>query len=378
MEFNFSDVGEGIEEGEVVNWLVEENDEVSQDQTLLEVETDKAIVELPSPCSGTIENICIQEGKKVQVGETLVVIDSDDEDENKSDSSDDSEDEGTVVGNIPDEDEEIAKRNQNDQQLDSTVAAVPKARKMAKEKGVDLSTVKGTGANGQIMPSDVKKQASTDTTKEELSGVRREVAQTMKASQEVPQVTHMDEVDITELINADTPNKTLTPFFAKALAKTLQDYKNFNAFFENNKLQHKDEINLGVAVDTEDGLIVPVVENADDKSLDELSNCIDQYAQQARNRTIERSKLKGGTFTLTNIGVIGGTWATPLVLPPQVGILATGQTQKKPAFSGNEVVEKSFLPVSLSFDHRVLDGADAARFINDFKTNLVAITNESN
>lgn len=389
MDFKFADVGEGITEGEIVRWHVEQGEEIEENQTLVEVETDKAIVDIPSPCAGTVENRPYSVGDVIEVGETLVVIDPEDGEEEST----------TVVGEISSEAEVLDDESESDEKKEqSETLATPRTRKLAEELGVDLEELDGTGEGGRITPEDVRAAArdgertndepnrETDeygtVEVEELRGVRKRIAEQMQTNHnEIPQVTHMDEVDVTRLVDTLESKRddlnleyklTLTPFFVKALLIALQENPELNATFDaqNETIRYKQYYNIGITVDTDSGLIVPVLDDADGKSVIQLADEIKRLAQRAQRRSLDLSELQGATFTLTNIGFIGGTWATPQVNHPQAGILATGRVSERPSVRDGDVVPRKILPVSLSFDHRVLDGADAARFVQAFGEHL--------
>lgn len=383
MEFKFADVGEGISEGEIVLWHVEEGDRIEENETLVEVETDKAIVEIPSSCDGQIEELPFAEGEVVAVGETLAVIDADDEEG------------ATVVGEIGsgtenlDEPEEASGSGTEKE----SVLATPKTRKLAEELDVDLAEVPGSGEEGRVTEEDVRQYAEdpdTGTGDSEdphgpveqvpLKGVRRRIAETtVKNHENVPQVTHMDAVDVTDLLDfvenheeQEVRELNLTPFVLKALGGSLREHPDLNASFdgENERIVRKKYYNIGLTVDTESGLIVPVVRNVDGRDVRELAEETERLARRARNRELDLEEMKGATFTLSNVGVVGGRWSTPQVNAPEVAILATGEVCEEPAVRGGEVEVRRTLPLSLSFDHRVLDGADAARFVNDLGERL--------
>lgn len=373
MDFKFADVGEGITEGEIVRWHVDEGDAIEENETLVEVETDKAIVEIPSPCDGVVESIPFEAGETIAVGEVLAVIDTDE-------SVEDSES-TTVVGEISTE-AEVLDEDDSENDAAGNILATPKTRKLADDLNVDLTEVTGTGEDGRITEEDVR-EAAEGTENEygpveriDLKGVRKRIAeQTRRSHEEIPQVTHMDEIDVTELDHRirDLRNErddlsyklTLTPFLVRAIVESLGDHPYLNASFNGDEIVLKKYYNVGVTVDTEDGLIVPVVRNADELSVLEIGEEVSRLAERTRNRSIELSELKGGTFTLTNVGFVGGTWATPQVNHPQCAILAAGRAREKPVVRDGEVTARTMLPVSLSFDHRILDGAEAARFTND-------------
>lgn len=376
-QFKFPDVGEGITEGEVVKWLVKEGDEIKEDQALGEIETDKAIVEMPSPYSGTVLKLHFKEGNIVKVGEVLVTIGEKGEVEKKPSIS--------VVGEIVESREEIKE-----------VLATPKIRKLALELGIDLKVVKGSGAGGRITEEDVRAAKVAQVEKKPafkvkakydfygyidripLRGVRRTTAKRMVESKsKVPHVTHIDEADITELVKSRESMKnaavkkgiklTFLPYIVRAAVAALKLHPMLNATLdeESEEIIVKKYYNIGIAVDVPDGLIVPVIKAADQKSLFEIAEEIQKLAEAAKARTIDLAELKGGSFTITNVGAIGGTAATPIINYPEVAILATGKIADRARVVEGEIKVRKTLPLSLSFDHRVIDGAEAARFMND-------------
>jgi pyruvate dehydrogenase E2 component (dihydrolipoamide acetyltransferase) len=385
IEFKFPDVGEGITEGEIVKWEVKEGDKVSEHQTIAKVETDKAIVEIPSPKSGTILKIHHKEGDTVKVGETLITIGEKGETierpEIKAPPS------STSVVGVLEEAPSIPTK--------SGVLATPATRRLAKELGIDISEVVGTGLEGRITEEDVRRFAEKKGKKPEgfirkkqydlygyydavpMKGVRRSTAKRMIESvKTAPHVTHMDEADATELVKMREKQKdsaqkknihlTYLPFVIKAVVAALKQYPYVNSSVddENEQIILKKYYNIGIAVDTEDGLIVPVVKGADQKSLLHLAQEIQSLAEKARSREIDLADLKGGTFTITNIGFIGGTHATPIINYPETAILATGRIYDKAVVVNGQITIRKVMPLSLSFDHRVIDGVMGARFMN--------------
>lgn len=395
-QFRFPDVGEGITEGEIVKWVVKEGDEVEEDQTLAELETDKAVVEIPSPYKGTILKRHFKEKDIIKVGEVLVTIGEKGESvtgveapsKNKDNLVEEKPAQG-IVGEIIESSKEI-----------KDILATPKVRRMAKNMGVNVKAVVGTGPSGRITEEDIqkakdpslppkpeKKPAYKITAKYDfygtlervpLRGVRRATAKRMLESvSKAAHVTHIDEADVTELVKirgelkgkADEQNIKLTylPFIIKAVVTSLKSYPFLNASMD----EDRDEIiikkyyNIGVAVDIPDGLIVPVVKAADQKSLFMLAEEIQNLAKSARERTLDMADLKGGTFSITNVGVLGGEFATPIINFPEVAILATMKIADRARVENGAVVVKKTLPLCLSFDHRVIDGAKVARFMND-------------
>ena len=393
--FKFPDVGEGITEGEIVKWLVREGDEVREDQTIAEIETDKAVVEMPSPFAGTVLKLFFHEKDVVKVGDVLISIGVEGESaEAVPTSRPEMPAEApiiapSVVGIITDSKEEIRE-----------ILATPKVRRLAVEMGVDLKNVKGGGPQGRITEEDVKvSKASLAASNEEkkpafkikekfdfygeleripLRGVRRATAKRMaQAARTAAQVTHFDEADATALAafkenlktEADSKGVKLTylPFIVRAVIAALKLHPMFNAMLneEDEEIIVKKYYNIGIAVDVPDGLIVPVVKGADGKTVFQIAEDIRNLAEAARKRTLDLADLKGGTFSITNVGMIGGEAATPIINFPEVAILATLRITDRPRVENGVVKVRKTLPLCLSFDHRVVDGAEAARFMND-------------
>jgi pyruvate dehydrogenase E2 component (dihydrolipoamide acetyltransferase) len=395
-QFKFPDVGEGITEGEIVRWLVKEGDAVREDQTLAEVETDKAVVEMPSPYSGTVLKIHFKEKDVVKVGEVLVTIGEKGEKAEalpvepaavpKEEAA--AAAGPSVVGVVRESREEIRE-----------ILAAPKVRKLALELGVDIRTVRGTGPQGRITEDDVKSARQAAVLPEEkkpalkikekfdfygelermpLRGVRRATARRMRQSvSTAAHVTHFDEADVSELVKIRESLKskaaekgvklTYLPFIVKAILAAVRDHPLLNATLsdEDEEIIVKKYYNFGIAVDVPDGLIVPVVKAVDQKSVFEIAEEIQNLAEAARNRSVDLADLKGGTFSITNVGMIGGEAATPIINYPEVAILATMKIKDRVRVTDGQVQVKKILPLCLSFDHRVIDGAEAARFMND-------------
>jgi pyruvate dehydrogenase E2 component (dihydrolipoamide acetyltransferase) len=366
-EFKFPDVGEGIAEGEIVRWLVKEGESVQEDQELVEIETDKALVTMPSPYAGKVVKLFGESGAVIKVGEVLATLDT----------TEKRKDAGTVVGNL--EGEEIL--------LTPEIQATPAVRALAKELGVDLSQMKGSGPAGRIEREDVEKVATKGAgqgkdafglvEKIPFRGVRRTIAKNvMETVRHVAAVTFMQEADITELEKERAQEKgvklTTLPFIIRAIIPALKAHPKFNASLneEVGILILKRYYNIGIAVDTPEGLMVFPIKEADKKSFVELAHELEALAEKARSRTIDLSELKGSTFTITNYGAIGGSYGTPLIHYPEVVILGMGKIEDKPVVRNGQIVIRKILPLSLTFDHRVLDGAEAARFLNDVIQNL--------
>ena len=384
-DFKFPDVGEGITEGEIVEWEVKEGQKVGEHQTIAKIETDKAIVEIPSPKAGTILKIYHKEGDTVKVGETLVTIGE------SGEGAEIPEPRATVpttsvVGVLEEAPVTVT---------EPSVLATPATRRLAKDFGTDISQITGTGLDGRITEEDVRKYAEQKgqvsgiirkAKKYDLygyyetvpmKGIRKSTAKRMIESvKAAPHVTQMDEADVTELVKMrerlrDVAQKksihlTYLPFVVRAVVAALKQYPYLNSSVgqEIEEITLKKYYNIGLAVDTEDGLIVPVIKGADQKSLLSLAQEIQTLAEKARSREIDLADLKGGTFTITNIGFIGGTHATPIINYPETAILAMGRINDRPVVRDEQVVIRKVMPLSLSFDHRVIDGVMAARFTN--------------
>ncbi|ADD05242.1 dihydrolipoamide S-acyltransferase [Natrialba magadii ATCC 43099] len=527
-EFELPDVGEGVAEGELVTWFVEPGDEVSEDQPVAEVETDKALVEVPAPVNGSVRELHFEEGDVIPVGDVFVTFDVEGEEdtaeadaaageaETESDATADADADASPAGDPgatgAGEDTEPAETP------DDRIFAPPRVRRLAREEGIDLSQIQGSGPGGRITAADVQAAAGTapaadaqaqaqagsgetasstteaesttataadsstdespasgstgqaggsqtqtqtqapaqvesadrdhtlaapatrriaeeegvdldavpateerdgeafvtpeavreyaeaqqqaqeaDTAaieageafaegererREPFRGVRKTIADAMVESKfSAPHVTHHDEVDVTELVEARKRLKphaeeqgirlTYMPFIMKAVVAALQEYPEMNAVIDeaNEEIVHRNYYNIGVAAATDVGLMVPVVDNADGKGMLQLSSEMNELVQRARERSISPDELRGSTFTITNIGGIGGEYATPILNYPESGILAVGEIKRKPRVvtdeNGDESIEpRSVMTLSLSFDHRLIDGAVGAQFTN--------------
>ncbi len=387
-EFKFPDIGEGITEGEIVLWMVDEGEHIEQDQPMVQVETDKAVVEIPAPRAGTILKIMFHEGEIVQVGQTLVVIGEQGEayeepvkEEAKEERTEEKREYVGIVGQVQESATKAKARPR--------VQAVPAVRKLAKDLGVDINKVKGSGPDGRITEEDVRKfaehaevTADQDTFGEiervSIMRVRRSVAQKMvRSATSIPHVTHTDLADATKLVQlrkqkaeearAKNIHLTFLPFIMKAVAFSLQKhpYLNSSVDTERNEILLKKYYNIGFAVETDDGLLVPVVKDVDKKSIFQLAEETQRLAELTRQRKVALQDLKGGTFSITNIGSLGGIYSTPIINHPEAANLGLGKIREMPWVSGGEIKIISGLHLSLSFDHRILDGAEAARFLND-------------
>ncbi len=354
-EFKLPDLGEGLTEGEIARWLVSEGQEVAEDEPLVEIQTDKTTVEIPSPAAGKVAQILVAEGEVVPVGTVLVVIGEDGAEPSSADPQGQTQGQrqGQTQGQAPDG-------------RKGRVRATPLVRKMAEELGVDLETVEATGPQGRVTEEDVRRAAGSDTRgaeleegrREPLRGVRRLVAEHMaRAHREVPPVTWVEECDF-----GAVELKRLVPATLKAVAESLQEFPELNARLEGDEIVYLDRYDLGVAVQTDQGLVVPVVRGCDGKSLDELEVELTRLADAARAGKLKPEELRGSTFTVTSAGKLGGLLTTPIVNHPEVAILSIGRIADRPVVRDGEIHARPVGTIAVTFDHRVIDGARAAEF----------------
>jgi pyruvate dehydrogenase E2 component (dihydrolipoamide acetyltransferase) len=370
-EFLLPDLGEGIAEVELRRWLVKEGDLVAEHQLIVEVETDKAVVEVPSPHAGTVVRLHRQEGEMVKVGQVLLEIALDGDlplpgpgGPTRS---------AGIVGILPEPEKE------------SGVLATPLVRKLARERGIDLRGVRGSGPRGSITPEDLEPLAPSappladdfgPVERQPLRGVRRTTARNVLSSQrQTAFVTTMEEADVTDLwrmrereqqaVEAHGTHLTFLPFFIKAAQHALREHPYLNAAINDaaEQIIIKRHYHFGIAVETPEGLLVPVIRDVERKSILELAAEIQALGRQARERTIGLNQLKGSSFTITNYGHFGGVFSTPIINWPDVAILGFGRIVERPWVHRGEIAIRKILPLSLTFDHRVTDGADAGQFL---------------
>jgi pyruvate dehydrogenase E2 component (dihydrolipoamide acetyltransferase) len=343
-EFKLPDLGEGLTEGEIARWLVSEGQEIAEDDPLVEVQTDKTTVEIPSPAGGKVARILVAEGEVVPVGTVLVVIGED--------------------GFAPAEAE--TPQGQAQERVPGVekgrVRATPLVRRLAQELGVDLESLEGSGPQGRVTEDDVRAAAAgggrAEGRREPLRGVRRLVAEHMaRAHAEVPPVTWVEECDFG---NVDL--RRLVPATLKAVAESLREFPELNARLEGDEIVYLDRYDIGVAVQTDQGLVVPVVRDCDTRGEDELAQEVERLADAARDGKLKPEELRGSTFTVTSAGKLGGLLTTPIVNHPEVAILSIGRVADRPVVRDGEVVPRPVGYVSVTFDHRVIDGARAAEF----------------
>jgi pyruvate dehydrogenase E2 component (dihydrolipoamide acetyltransferase) len=437
--FRLPDIGEGIHEGEIVKWFVKAGDKVQEDDILCEVQNDKAVVEIPSPVEGTVEEIFIQESVVAIVGDALIKFDApgyedlklkgdDHHDANEANKTE------AQVQATAEAGQDVAKAETPkeaaptiaapkvqapvvNEDPNKRVIAMPSVRKFAREQQVDIQQVAGSGKNGRIVKADIEaflnggaqvaavqevvteksvvtEEVSTEApkavpvplegefpeTREKMSGMRKAIAKAMVHSkQTAPHVTLMDEVDVTALvahrkrfkdIAAERGVKlTYLPYVVKALVSTLREFPEFNRSLDDatQEIIQKHYYNIGIAADTERGLLVPVIKHADRKSVFAVSGEINELATKARDGKLAPHEMKGASMSITNIGSAGGQWFTPVINHPEVAILGIGRISEKPVIKNGEIVPAPVLALSLSFDHRMIDGATAQNALNHLK-----------
>jgi len=415
-EFQFPDIGEGIHEGVITKWMVQEGDNIEEGESVAEVETDKVTTEIPSPRSGKILQLKANKGDTINVGDVFIVIDAGggsealDEGSKANEKEEVEEETAGVVGQVVSSSDVIPSSTEGSPQTKKTeerrkVLATPVARQLAKDLGVDINAVKGSGPNGRVMKDDIRK-ASEEKSKPEvketgqrdrqpkklsisedlpveripLTKIRKTIAEKMSESRfTIPHTTAMDEIDISRLhefrkkykdsLKAEDVSLTYLPFIIKATIAALKKYPEFNSSLdeENDELVLKKYFNIGVATDTERGLMVPVIKDADKMNLVEIAKAIEDLSTRAKDNQIQLSQLKGGSFSVTNYGSIGGYFGIPIINYPESAILGIGRVVEKPIVKDGEIVAAHILPLSLSYDHRIIDGASGARFLNLLK-----------
>ena len=412
-EFKLPELGENIESADVIAVLVKVGDRLIKEQSVIEIETDKATIEVPSTVEGVITEVLVKEGDNLQVGKTIVKVD--DSGEKKEPVNEKATpDEKPIVKVEADKRQEVEspkegvselQRGEYDNQppvMKGSAPAAPSVRRIAREIGVDINEVKGTGSSGRITMEDVKAHSKKvhqerksgggfgikheplpDFTKYgaiekvEMSKIRKVTAEHLSyAWAVIPHVTQFDNADITQLEKArkdynaklkDGESKlTVTAILLKIIASALKNFPQFNSSIdmETKEIIYKKYFNIGIAVDTERGLMVPVFKDVDKKNINQLSTEMGELAQKARDKKISLEELQGGCFTITNLGGIGGTAFTPVINSPEVAILGVSRGSYEPVYNGYGVFEpRLMLPLSLSYDHRIIDGADAVRFL---------------
>jgi len=355
-EFKLPDLGEGLTEGEIARWLVTEGQELAEDDPLVEIATDKTTVEIPSPAAGRVTRILVAEGEVVPVGTVLVVIGGD----------------GAEPASVRAPERQAAPATAPGQAVGSAssrVQATPIVRRIAQELGVDLALLSGTGPNGRITEDDVRnaggsapvvqQDKAAEGRREPVRGVRRQIVEHLtRAHREIPAVTFIEEADFTGV-----DPKLLLPLVLKATAASLQEFPELNARLDGDEIVYLDRYDVGVAVQTDDGLVVPVVRNCDSASIEDLAAEVQRMAEAARAGGLKPEELRGSTFTVTSAGRLGGLFATPLVNHPEVAILGLHRIGLRAAVVEGQVVPRETGWLSCTFDHRVVDGARASEFL---------------
>lgn len=380
-DFVLPDLGEGITEGEIRKWLVSEGDTVEEHQAVLEVETDKAVVEVPSPRKGRVARLAKEEGEMAGVGEVVMTIALEGEEAPAKEEKPKKES-VSVVGELPEEEEEETGKERKERK---EVLAPPAVRARASELGVDLSEVMGTGPGGSVRLEDLEGagaagEAASDSygpvERIPVRGLRRSIARNLLAVlRTYASVTGMEDADVTELWELRDREKeaagekgvhlTFMPFFIKAVQHAVAFHPYMNAAYdqEGEGIILKKYFHVGIATDTPDGLMVPVIRDADKKTIMELALEMEELTRKARQRKIQLEELRGNSFTITNYGSFGGTYATPIINAPDSAILGAGRIVERPWVKDGQIAIRKILHLSLTFDHRVTDGADAARFL---------------
>jgi pyruvate dehydrogenase E2 component (dihydrolipoamide acetyltransferase) len=406
IRFHFADIGEGLTEGQLLKWYVEPGDLIKEGDPLFLVETDKVTADIPSPASGTIQEKFYDIGDLIQVGDLMVVINDGTETvpstakanheplaEKKSSAG--------VVGELEVSNTIIpGVKKQSQTESRRKVLATPVARKLAKDLGIDIQAIQGSGPNMRVMKADIRavadqtvslprsaQKVARPTTapglERPLSQLRKTIAKNMQLSkQTIPHAVSMDELDVTHLVAFRNAQKesakeqgiklTFLPFIVKALAYGLQEHPHMNATLDLEKgfLLLHEGIHIGIAVDTPDGLLVPVIRNANQKGILQLAQEIQFLATKARTRTLTLDEMKGATFTITNYGAVGTSIGIPVIPIGQVAILGIGRIQEKPSVIHNQILPRHQLPITISIDHRALDGADAGRLTTTLRSAL--------
>lgn len=417
-DFRLPDIGEGLTEAEIVRWLVGVGDEVESDQPIVEVETDKAVVEIPSPFAGVVVSLGGDEGDVIEVGEVLVTIGEPGEAPVEREEEPARSEPEPIVGTLSDEAETLAPSTSDESTVPQSIKALPVVRKLARDNDIDLETIEGSGPGGRIMRQDVEaaiaaraepvfspSEATVPSPRSEatlgevspqatrgasepaeptegatsrdegerrpMSRLRRTIAANMtKSWSEIPHVTTFDDVDATRLLEVRRAlgerHGTKIPIEAlvvKAVIPALDEFPEFNSSLDGDDLVYHEAKDIGIAVDTPEGLIVAVIRDADEKSVMELASEVRRLGDGARDRSLGPEELSGQTFTVSNIGAVGGGHGTPIVPSGTVAILSVGAARLRPVVYEEDVVVAPVMPLSLSYDHRVIDGAVGRRFM---------------
>ena len=386
-EFRLPDIGEGVAEGEVVRWLVKEGDELQEDQPMVEIMTDKATVEIPTPRAGRVAKLMYAEGQICPVGKVLIAIEVADAPGTAAAAPEPARVDVTPSASTG----ERAPRNNGVNARDAGVLATPATRKLARDTGVDIRDVTGSGPAGRVTSDDVRAHAESPAptsaaegdTRIPFRGVRRKIAEHMVFSKHTAaHFTYVEEIDCTDLVAlreranaklADQGTKlSFLPFIVKATANALVKFPQLNATLDDaaGEIIQRGHRHIGLATATDAGLIVPVVRDADRMSITQLAGEIERLAALTRSGKAAREDLSGSTFTITSLGALGGLLATPIINHPEIAILGVHKIARRPAVRGDSIVIRDLMNLSISVDHRVVDGYDAARFIAEIKATL--------
>ncbi|CAM3563437.1 MULTISPECIES: dihydrolipoamide acetyltransferase family protein [Paenibacillus] len=424
-EYRFPELGEGLHEGEIIKMHIKPGDKVTDDDIIMEVQNDKAVVEVPCPVNGTVQEVFAKDGQVCRVGEVVAIIDAEGDipeqagghaEEQSAQEADAAKGSADTTSSPAQDAPADAKQGGNASASapvapNREVLATPSVRKFAREQGVDITQVQGSGNNGKVTREDVEAfkngggqaaaapaqeaasetkaapaaaSAAVDPRAEEervpFKGIRKAISNAMvKSAYTAPHVTIMDEVDVTELVAFRTRMKpiaekkgtkvTYLPFIVKALVAACRQFPALNAMIdeEANEIVYKKYYNIGIATDTDNGLIVPVIKDADRKSIWMIADSIRDLAARGREGKLAPNEMKGSTISITNIGSAGGMFFTPIINFPEVAILGTGRISEKAVVKNGEIVAAPVMALSLSFDHRIIDGATAQNFMNYIK-----------
>jgi pyruvate dehydrogenase E2 component (dihydrolipoamide acetyltransferase) len=416
IDFKLPSLGENVESGDVVNVLVKEGDLIEGNRGVIELETEKAVVEIPCPHAGKIVKVHVKKGDRIKVGQTILTVEAEARVQGSGFRV-----QGSAVAQpartasprhpVTPSPETAGKPARYAGPVTAAppqlLPAGPSARRLARESGVDLGTVQGTGTRGRITPEDVKAAGARGVEpgragpesapaeavvspgepasdpwgpvrRERMSQIRLAIAAQMsRSASTIPHVTNFDDADVTDLehLRKGLPQGflganlklTMMPLVMKAVALALRRHPVLNASLDDQKeeIVYKQYVNLGVAVDTPRGLVVPVVRSADRMSIVELARAVAEVAEKARTAKFALEELRGGTFTISNLGAVGGAYSTPIINHPEVAILLLGRSRWMPVVREGKIEPRLMLPLSLSYDHRLVDGAAAGRFLNE-------------
>ncbi|GIP19900.1 dihydrolipoamide acetyltransferase family protein [Paenibacillus sp. J22TS3] len=412
-EYRFPELGEGLHEGEIIKMHIKPGDKVTDDDIIMEVQNDKAVVEVPCPVNGTVQEVFGKDGAIFRVGDVVAIIDAEGEvpEQEGAPEQHGSQEADAAKGGADTKSSPASDSPSEAKQGDAAgapapaapnkeVLATPSVRKFAREQGIDLTQVTGTGNAGKITREDVEAfkngggaaaapaaasagAAHLEEERVPFKGIRKAISNAMvKSAYTAPHVTIMDEVDVTELVAFRTRMKpiaekkgtkvTYLPFIVKALVAASRQFPALNASIdeENNEIVYKKHYDIGIATDTDNGLIVPVIKDADRKSIWMIADAIRDLAARGREGKLSPAEMKGSTISITNIGSAGGMFFTPIINYPEVAILGTGRISEKPVVKNGEIVVAPVMALSLSFDHRLIDGATAQNFMNYIKSLL--------